>query len=84
LRYARIVNGSLVTGTPIQTRAASVFAPLSASAVIYTVATGTAADGLYVDGALGMEPAANGDAGADAAPGADATTDTSLDAGAAE
>ncbi|HTA19465.1 MAG TPA: hypothetical protein VK989_09245 [Polyangia bacterium] len=79
LRYARIVNGSLVAGAPIQTRAASVFAPLGAAAVIYTVATGTAADGLYVDGTLATEPA-GGDAGADAATNVDA----SLDAGAAE
>jgi len=92
LRYARIVNASLVAGTPIQTRAASVFAPLSAAtpAVIYTVATGTAADGLYVDSALGMAPSANGDAGADAAAGNDAANgdatdgDAISDAGAAE
>jgi hypothetical protein len=76
LRYARIVNGSLVAGTPIQTRAASIFAPLNAAAaVIYTVATGTATDGLYVDGALEMTPAANGDAGADAGRDGDAISD---------
>jgi hypothetical protein len=51
LRYARVVNGALaVAEPPLQTRAARVFAPLPAplAAVAYTVATGTAADGLYV------------------------------------
>ncbi|HEX4403732.1 MAG TPA: hypothetical protein VH560_02820 [Polyangia bacterium] len=77
LRYAQVMYGSLVAGAPIQTRAASVFAPLGAAAsVIYTVATGTAADGLYVAGSLA---AASGDAGADAAIDGD-----TRDAGAAE
>jgi len=51
LRYARIVNGALVVAEQaLQTRAALVFAPLPStlSAVAYTVATGTPADGLYV------------------------------------
>ena len=50
LRYARVVNGALAVQQPLQTRAAHVFAPLAPAlaAVAYTVATGTAADGLYV------------------------------------
>jgi hypothetical protein len=50
LRYARVVDGALAAATQIQTRAAPVFAPLALGrpAVVYTVATGTAADGLYV------------------------------------
>lgn len=51
LRYAGVVNGTLIAGTPpIQTRAAPVFAPLqpALSAVAYTVHAGTSADGLYV------------------------------------
>ncbi|HSZ81927.1 MAG TPA: hypothetical protein VLA14_06580 [Polyangia bacterium] len=86
LRYARIVNASLVAGPPLQTRAAPVFAPLPAAtpAVIYTVATGTAADGLYVDGALEPAAPANGDAGADAATGDAPGGDAISDAGAAE
>ena len=50
MRYARIVNGALVVGPPIQTRAAPVFAPLEPAlpAVAYTVETGTGADGLYL------------------------------------
>jgi hypothetical protein len=57
LRYAHVVGDSLATATTIQTRAAAVFAPLAPAglrAVTYTVATGTAADGLY----LWVEPAA--------------------------
>jgi hypothetical protein len=63
LRYARVVNGALaVAEPPLQTRATRVFAPLAPelAAVAYTVATGTAADGLYV-AAL---PAAPPDGGA--------------------
>jgi hypothetical protein len=54
LRYARIMDGALVTGTQLQTRAESVFAPLlpAISAVLYTVVTGTEADGLYVNATL--------------------------------
>jgi hypothetical protein len=50
LRYARVVNGALVVEPPLQTRAARVFAPLPPAlpAVVYTVETGTAADGLYL------------------------------------
>jgi hypothetical protein len=49
LRYARVVNGALSPVAQIQTRAAPVFAPLAPAlpAVMYTVATGTSADGLY-------------------------------------
>ncbi len=67
MRYARIVNGSVVAGPPIQTRAALVLAPLqpAAAAVMYTVATGTSADGLYVDGTLATATAANADAATD-------------------
>jgi hypothetical protein len=61
LRYAHVVGDSLAAAAPIQTRAAAVFAPV-ARAVAYTVATGTAADGLYV----WVEPDA-ADGGADAA-----------------
>jgi hypothetical protein len=60
LRYAHVVGDSLAAAATIQTRAAPVFAPL-ARAVAYTVATGTAADGLYV----WVEPDA-ADGGADA------------------
>ena len=55
LRYAKVANGLLpATGTSIQTRAGLAFATLlpSLSAVVYTVETGTAGDGLYVDAAL--------------------------------
>jgi hypothetical protein len=51
LRYAGVVNGTLVPATPpIQTRAAPVFAPLqpALAAVAYTVHAGTSADGLYL------------------------------------
>jgi hypothetical protein len=51
LRYAGIVNGTLVARTPpIQTRAGLVFAPLhpALSAAAYTVRAGTPADGLYL------------------------------------
>lgn len=61
LRYAHVVGDSLSAAATIQTRAAPVFAPL-ARAVAYTVATETAADGLYV----WAEPDAV-DGGADAA-----------------
>ena len=55
LRYAKVANGLLpVTGTSIQARAGLAFATLlpSLSAVVYTVETGAAGDGLYVDAAL--------------------------------
>jgi hypothetical protein len=55
LRYAQVTGGALVApGAPIQTRAASVFAPLlpALSAVMYTVGTMTSADGLYINTAL--------------------------------
>jgi hypothetical protein len=66
LRYARVMDGALVVGSPVQTRAASVFAPLpSVPALLYTVATGTAADGLYVVDPTTLLPA-SADAGADA------------------
>jgi hypothetical protein len=51
LRYAAVTSGALVVAAaPLQTRAASVVAPLPASsAVLYTVSTWTAADGLYLN-----------------------------------
>ncbi|HTA21309.1 MAG TPA: hypothetical protein VK989_18585, partial [Polyangia bacterium] len=55
LRYAKVANGLLPsTGTSIQARAGLAFATLlpSLSAVVYTVETGAAGDGLYVDAAL--------------------------------
>ena len=70
LRYARVMDGGLVVADPaLQTRAAPVFAPLPPlSGVAYTVATGTAADGLYLATLL-------------AAPSAsDAATDSASDA----
>jgi hypothetical protein len=72
LRLARVVDGALVVAPPLQTRAAHVFAPLAPAlpAVMYTVATGTPADGLY----LYVDPAPS--------PSTDARTDAS-DAGAA-
>jgi hypothetical protein len=50
LRYAHAVGDTLAAAATIQTRAAPAFAPLAPAlpAVAYTVATGTAADGLYV------------------------------------
>jgi hypothetical protein len=63
LRYARNVNGALVVAEPpLQTRVASVFAPLppAIAAVAYTVATGTAADGLYVAALPEETPAPDG------------------------
>jgi hypothetical protein len=74
LRYARVVNGALVVGTPIQTRAALVFAPLQPAvpAVLYTVATATPADGLYVARVL----AADADASTDMDASTDAGTST--------
>lgn len=51
LRYAGVVNGTLVAGTPpIQTRARPVFAPLQPAlpAVAYTVHADSPQDGLYV------------------------------------
>jgi hypothetical protein len=70
LRYARVMNGAVVVAeSALQTRAAPVFAPLPPlSAVAYTVATGTAADGLY----LAALPAAP--------PGGDAAADSTSDA----
>jgi hypothetical protein len=72
LRLARVVDGALVVAPPLQTRAAHVFAPLEPAlpAVMYTVATGTSADGLYVY--VDSAPS----------PSADASTEAS-DAGAA-
>jgi hypothetical protein len=83
LRYARVVNGGLaVVDPPLQTRAASVFAPLAPAlpAVAYTVATGTAADGLYLAPLPTGTPAA--DASVEAPSGTDASGETAPDGGA--
>jgi hypothetical protein len=55
LRYAKVANGALPPlGTPIQVRAGLAFATLlpSLPGVIYTVSTGGAGDGLYVNATL--------------------------------
>ena len=71
LRYARVVDGALAIEPPLQTRAAHVFAPLAPAlaAVAYTVATATAADGLYVAALPAAPDASAPDATADGADG---------------
>jgi len=73
LRYARVMDGGLVVAEPaLQTRAAPVFASLP-SAVAYTVATATAADGLYLAPLPAAAPAS--DAATDSAASPDASSD---------
>jgi hypothetical protein len=92
LRYGKVANGLLpVPGTAIQTRAALNFATLlpSVSAVVYTVATGTGADGLYVNATLpftatGVTPTDGGTTSTDAT-GAEVGTDVgTIEAGPAD
>jgi hypothetical protein len=85
LRYARVVNGALVVAEPpLQTRAAPVFAPLppALSAVAYTVATGTDADGLYVAALPAPAPAGDASTDADGGAAADASTEAPPEGGA--
>jgi hypothetical protein len=59
LRFGQVKNGLLpAMGTKVQTRAAFVFASLlpTLPAVAYTVATNTAADGLYINAMLPFTP----------------------------
>jgi hypothetical protein len=72
LRFGVASAGKLPSpGTAVQARAASVYAPLlpALAAVVYTVGTGTAADGLYINATLpftATPPAPGPDAGVDA------------------
>ncbi|HVU51317.1 MAG TPA: hypothetical protein VHL80_11555, partial [Polyangia bacterium] len=78
LRYDPFMYGALQpAGTPIQTRAASVYAALAPAlpAVVYTVATGTAADGLYVARLAPPATVDQGDASADGEAGSSADAD---------
>jgi hypothetical protein len=79
LRYGKVTDGLLpATGTPIQTRAALSFATLlpSLPAVVYTVATGTTSDGLYVNATLPFSTTTVTPDGGTPDAAADATPDT--------
>ncbi|MDB4983328.1 MAG: hypothetical protein JWM82_4080, partial [Myxococcales bacterium] len=90
LRFAKAANGALpVSGTKIQTRAGLRFAPLlpALDSVMYTVGSGTTADGLYINSKLTFTttppvPAPDGginttsDAGDASTTGVDAGADT--------
>jgi hypothetical protein len=73
LRYAKATSGTLPTsGTQIQSRAGLAFAPMlpAIAGVMYTVGSGTAADGLYINTKLPFTttpPIAEPDGGASAA-----------------